>query len=166
MNEDRTDEKVVNQVEVANLTAFPVREEIVQRLAKAVLALEGVAGSVAIAFVGAEEMARLNHEYRGAEGATDVLSFGYSDDGADAAWPNPEGSEEGEYLGDVVIAPEVAVQNAAADQIPPSLEMATLVVHGLLHLAGYDHETDEGEMLARQEELLGLLWEDLSKNLI
>ncbi len=166
MSEDRAEGHVVNRVEVSNLTVFPVREEPVRRLAEAVLAQQGVAGSVTIAFVEAEEMARLNREYRGVEGATDVLSFGYEGDAADEAWPSPEGSEEGDYLGDVLISPEVAVKNAADDQTPPSWEVATLVVHGLLHLAGHDHQTDDGEMLARQEELLGRLWKDSSEDLI
>jgi len=164
MNQNGVDGQVVNHVEVSNLTAFPIRAERVQRLAEAVLTQEGVAGLVSIAFVQTEEMARLNRDYRGVEGATDVLSFGGSAE--DEAWPNPEGSEEEDYLGDVVIAPGVAVQNAAADEIPPSLELATLVTHGLLHLVGYDHETDGGEMLARQEELLSRLWENSSKDLI
>lgn len=167
MSRDCAGEHVDRQVEVSNLTAYPVQEETVRWLAEAVLAQEGVAGSVTVAFVEMGEMARLNLEYRGVAGATDVLSFGYSGDEADEVWPEPGGSEEGPpYLGDVVIAPEVAFQNAAEDEIRPSLELAALVVHGLLHLAGHDHENDDGEMLARQQELLGRLWGDSSKDLI
>jgi probable rRNA maturation factor len=93
-------------------------------------------GHVAIAFVSAEEIATLNAEHRGKDGPTDVLSFPV--DGADAV----AGARE---LGDVVICPE------------HTEDLAEAVVHGVLHLVGMDHETDEGEMLAVQAEVVGWL---------
>ena len=91
-------------------------------------------GHVAVAFVGAGEIAALNAEHRGKEGPTDVLSFPV--DGND---PLALGERE---LGDVVICPEHTV------------DLTEAVVHGVLHLVGMDHELDDGEMLALQAEVL------------
>ena len=90
-------------------------------------------GHVAIAFVEADRIAELNAEHRGKDGPTDVLSFPI--DGED----EPIGPRE---LGDVVICPEYTV------------DLREAVVHGVLHLTGMDHESDEGEMLALQAEIL------------
>jgi probable rRNA maturation factor len=90
-------------------------------------------GHVAVEFVGAERIAVLNREFRGREGPTDVLSFPVDEIGAAA------GERE---LGDVVICPA------------HTEDLLEAVVHGVLHLAGMDHEADEGEMLALQAELL------------
>jgi probable rRNA maturation factor len=91
-------------------------------------------GHVAVAFVDAEQIARLNAEHRGKAGPTDVLSFPVDGDGPVA------GQRE---LGDVVICPE------------HTEDLTEAVVHGVLHLVGMDHETDEGEMLALQAEIVG-----------
>jgi probable rRNA maturation factor len=89
--------------------------------------------------VGADEMAAINGDHRGTPEPTDVLAFPV--DGPEAlGWP-PDGPPP--ELGDVVICP------AAADE-----PLETLAVHGLLHLLGYDHETDGGEMLALQSRLV------------
>ena len=90
-------------------------------------------GHVAVSFVAPEEIAALNAEHRGKEGPTDVLSFPVDGAGAVA------GARE---LGDVVICPEYAE------------ELSEAVVHGVLHLVGMDHETDDGEMLAVQAEVV------------
>jgi probable rRNA maturation factor len=90
-------------------------------------------GHVAVAFVDAGEIAALNAEHRGKEGPTDVLSFPVDGIGPVA------GERE---LGDVVICPE------------HTEDLTEAVVHGVLHLVGMDHETDEGEMLALQAEVL------------
>jgi probable rRNA maturation factor len=93
-------------------------------------------GHVAVSFVDAEEIAQLNAEHRGKAGPTDVLSFPVDGDGPVA------GERE---LGDVVICPEHTV------------DLTEAVVHGVLHLVGMDHETDEGEMLALQAEIVAWL---------
>lgn len=95
--------------------------------------------SIGLMVVGPEEMAAINGEHRGRPTPTDVLAFPV--DGPEAlAWsgegPPPE-------LGDVVICPDLAQE-----------PLATLAVHGLLHLLGYDHEADSGEMLALQDRLV------------
>ena len=88
---------------------------------------------VAVEFVGAGRIAELNLAHRGKPGPTDVLSFPVDDDGP------VHGPRE---LGDVVICPE------------HTQDLLEAVVHGVLHLTGMDHETDEGEMLALQREIL------------
>jgi probable rRNA maturation factor len=93
-------------------------------------------GHVAVAFVDAGRIAELNAEHRGKQGPTDVLSFPVDGNGA------PVGPRE---LGDVVICPE------------HTEDLVEAVVHGVLHLTGMDHETDDGEMLALQAEILGWL---------
>ena len=109
--------------------------ELVRRACQLAAATAGVEdGHVAVAFVGAGEIAALNAEHRGKPEPTDVLSFPV--DGAGAV---VVGERE---LGDVVICPE------------HTEDLAEAVVHGVLHLVGMDHETDEGEMLALQAEVV------------
>jgi probable rRNA maturation factor len=105
-----------------------------ERLVALALASAGVEdGHVAVEFVGAQRIAELNETHRGEPGPTDVLSFPI--DEADA----PFGPRE---LGDIVICPE------------HTEDLREAIVHGALHLTGMDHETDDGEMLALQAELL------------
>jgi probable rRNA maturation factor len=89
---------------------------------------------VAVEFVDAERIAALNVAHRGKEGPTDVLSFPVDEEGP-ALGPRE--------LGDVVICPE------------HTEDLVEAVIHGVLHLTGMDHETDEGEMLALQAEIRG-----------
>ncbi len=89
-------------------------------------------GHVAVEFVDAARIAELNREWRAKPGPTDVLSFPVDEDGL------VFGARE---LGDVVICPEY------------TQDLLEAVVHGVLHLTGMDHETDEGEMLALQAEI-------------
>jgi probable rRNA maturation factor len=106
----------------------------VDRLVALALASAGVDdGHVAVEFVSAERIAELNSEYRGKSGPTDVLSFPIDEAGT-AAGPRE--------LGDIVICPD------------HTEDLREAVVHGALHLTGMDHETDDGEMLALQAELL------------
>jgi probable rRNA maturation factor len=90
-------------------------------------------GHVAVEFVDGTRIAELNERHRGKAGPTDVLSFPIDEDVA-------HGPRE---LGDVVICPE------------HTTDLLEAVVHGVLHLTGMDHETDDGEMLVLQAEILG-----------
>ena len=90
-------------------------------------------GHLAVEFVGAARIAELNGTHRGRSGPTDVLSFPVDESG------EPLGPRE---LGDVVICPE------------HTEDLLEAVVHGVLHLTGMDHETDDGEMLAVQAEIM------------
>jgi probable rRNA maturation factor len=115
--------------------APPVAE--IERLVGLALASAQVEdGHVAVAFVDADTIASLNAEHRGKDGPTDVLSFPVDEAGP---IPGPPALRE---LGDVVICPA------------HTEDLREAVVHGALHLAGMDHETDDGEMLALQAELL------------
>lgn len=99
---------------------------------------------VSIAFVGRTAMRGINRRYRGRNYATDVLSFGYAGE-----------SEDGfPLLGEIVISPEVAAAQASRWRTPVEREIRKLLVHGLLHLLGYDHEADEGEMIRLQRAVL------------
>ena len=121
------------EVEVLGAPAeLPAAE--VERLAAIALASAGIDdGHVAVEFVGSDRIHELNREHRGRDAPTDVLSFPIDEDGA------PAGPRE---LGDVVIAPD------------HTTDLREAVVHGVLHLTGMDHETDDGEMLALQGQVM------------
>jgi probable rRNA maturation factor len=109
----------------------------VRRACSAAAAARGIsAGHVAVEFVEAERIAELNERFRAKSGPTDVLSFPVDEAGA------APGERE---LGDIVICPE------------HSGDLVEVVIHGMLHLTGMDHESDDGEMLALQDELLARL---------
>jgi probable rRNA maturation factor len=111
--------------------------EQVRRAAIFAAATAGVEdGHVAVTFITPEEIAALNATHRGKEGPTDVLSFPVDGDGPVL------GERE---LGDVVICPE------------HTEDLLEAVVHGVLHLVGMDHESDDGEMLALQAEVVSWL---------
>jgi probable rRNA maturation factor len=122
------------------------------------------AGAVTVALVTDLEMKRWNRAFRGKNRPTDVLSFPVNDS------PQPKtGARRGSqtashsaelYLGDVAIAPAVARANARRFGRTFAEEMRILILHGLLHLMGYDHETDQGQMDRREGRLrreLGLV---------
>jgi probable rRNA maturation factor len=115
----------------------------------------GVHTSASLTFVGEAEMAGLNAEHLGGEGPTDVLSFPI--DGVDAPTADAGSADAPPgIVGDVVVCPKVAAANAAARGRELDDEIALLVVHGGLHLVGWDHADDAGRsaMWARQRELL------------
>ena len=135
-------------------------------LARRVLTARGVKGEteVSLLFVDEEAMAQLNEQFLGKSGPTDVLSFPMEEE------PGPTGrspdfggtgpgtsAEEGGLilLGDVVICPVVAARNAGEHGVSVDDEIALLVVHGLLHLLGMDHEEDaEAERMEALERTL------------
>jgi probable rRNA maturation factor len=167
----------VNVVEVVNGTRTAVDEELVARLVARVLEAEGVRGAeVAVTFVGETRIRALNREHRGRDEVTDVLSFPLEEWETPAAGAAPPISDLGEVaeavvsgtvgppllLGDIVICARRALEQACGDDLPPSLEVAVLLTHGTLHLLGYDHETDAGQMALRQAEVLELVdWEGI-----
>jgi probable rRNA maturation factor len=106
----------------------------IERLVGLALASAGLDdGHVAVQFVDPDRITELNVEHRGKQGPTDVLSFPIDEDG-EALGPRE--------LGDIVICPE------------HTEDLREAIVHGALHLTGMDHETDDGEMLAVQAEIL------------
>jgi probable rRNA maturation factor len=101
---------------------------------------------VAIRLIGDAEMARLNETYRKKKGPTDVLSFPSEELGKAGSVARQVKKTRGKFLGDIAISPGVARRNAKGlgRQLPEELKV--LILHGVLHLLGYDHETDRGEM--------------------
>ena len=93
---------------------------------------------VTVAFVSDRVMRELNWRWRGKGGTTDVLSFPAAQDEFEKL--------EGLSLGDVVISVEQAARQASEHGLSFDREVAQLILHGVLHLCGYDHETDNGEM--------------------
>jgi len=113
--------------------ADPTITEI-EELCSLAMSSAGIAdGHMAVEFVDAERIRELNRDYRRIDEPTDVLSFGVDEDGVSA------GPRE---LGDIVICPA------------HTADLREAIVHGALHLSGMDHETDDGEMLALQSELM------------
>jgi probable rRNA maturation factor len=131
----------------------PVDADRWQDLAQAVLEAEGVAGEMGLTFVDGDAMAVLNQRHMGHDGPTDVLSFpldGVSERAASGETAVPA------LLGDVVVCPNVALTNAAEHGVSLEDELALLVVHGVLHVLGWDHAEDDERvtMQAREQEHL------------
>jgi probable rRNA maturation factor len=129
------------EVEIVRAHAVPAElaDEEIERLCDLAAASRGIErGHVAVEFVDAERIARLNGEHRGKPQPTDVLSFPI--DGVEPL--EDAGGSLPRELGDVVICPAHTV------------DVREAVVHGMLHLLGMDHERDDGEMLSLQRELL------------
>ena len=114
------------------------KQEIRRVLQGAAEALE-VTGELAIVFAGDALLRKLNRDYRFKDKPTDVLSF-----------PGPD-KDMG--LGDVIISVETARDNAARFGRPLDRELEILALHGFLHVLGYDHETDQGQMEALEKQL-------------
>jgi probable rRNA maturation factor len=120
--------------------------------------------SLTVCLVTDAEIARWNRAYRGKSGPTDVLSFATNarkatqrcansrvrkDNLFDAAAAN----HSAQYMGDIAIAPAVAKRNASRLGRTFDDEMRILILHGILHLMGYDHESDDGQMERRESKL-------------
>jgi probable rRNA maturation factor len=133
--------------------------EWLQRAIEIPLACEGVPTTVEISLVitGQERIQELNRDYRGLDKPTDVLSFAMSeqqtDEEAGAFIGPPDGIM---HLGEIIVSYPQAVMQAAEKGHSIKREMAVLIVHGVLHILGYDHEKAEMEpaMLAREKEIL------------
>ena len=106
--------------------------------AKALRAIGGKNHSATIVFASDDAVRKLNRRFRGKNLATDVLSF--------PTEAEPFEVEDGSHFGDVVISVERAAAQAKANGLSFSSEVEQLILHGLLHLSGYDHETDHGQM--------------------
>ncbi|HXZ83285.1 MAG TPA: rRNA maturation RNase YbeY [Acidimicrobiales bacterium] len=142
-------------------------------LAKATLAAEGVRGDaeLSVLFVDEATIAALNERFLEIAGPTDVLAFPIDEDqaafgrspdngGSGPGWETPEDGSVPLLIGDVVICPEVAWRNAPHHAGSFDDEIALLLVHGILHLLGMDHErpAEADAMEAREQELLDELF--------
>jgi probable rRNA maturation factor len=147
-------------------TAHPMDVARWAELARLVLAARGVKGEteVSLLFVEEDAMAALNEQFLGKNGPTDVLSFPIDDEpGPTGRSPDLGGSGPGTaaepgaltLLGDVVVCPTVAARHAIEHHVSVDDEVALLVVHGLLHLLGMDHDEDaEAERMEELEQQL------------
>jgi probable rRNA maturation factor len=133
--------EVVNR---QRLTRIDTRR--VANLADATLgALVRQGTNLTVAFVRDRVMRELNREFRGSDRTTDVLSFPAEDD-KQSAGGNFIGAVASEHLGDIVISTDMALRQANEAGHSFAREVDELVIHGVLHLCGYDHETDRGQM--------------------
>ena len=105
---------------------------------------------ISVAFVGRAAIARINQKYLRHRGATDVISFGFASTG-----------KRGAVIGDIYICPDVARVNARAQGVAVREELLRLVVHGTLHVVGYDHphgvDRMKSQMWRKQEKILARL---------
>ena len=99
------------------------------------------AGDVELVFVNDDEMRKINHEHRGIDKATDVLSFPYE-------------QVPGGLMGSVVISTDTASRVASELGHSIECEIALLFLHGVLHILGYDHEIDDGQMRGKEKEVI------------
>ena len=147
-------------------TAIAVDVERWQSLAGDVLRAEGVRGlaELALIFIGEAEMAELNEDYMGKQGPTDVLSFPIDAAEAEIVLHNqppsrgpdrspPDPGDMPLLLGDVVVCPAVAAAQASTHAGTLDDELALLVVHGILHVLGHDHETADQAVVMRAKEM-------------
>jgi probable rRNA maturation factor len=109
-------------------------------LARARLAV-GLKGTVNVLLTSSAEMKSLNRRFRGKDKPTDVLSF------------PAEPDAQKQFAGEIAISAEIASQNARVLGHSPAEEVKILVLHGVLHLRGYDHECDNGQMARREKQL-------------
>jgi probable rRNA maturation factor len=122
------------------LVALPPLREFYERVRHE---LGFAVGSVTVQLISDDNMSRLNETYRKKQGPTDVLSFPAN--GAGPANAKRHAHTE-EYVGDIAISPETARRNARRFSRSLPKEIRILILHGMIHLAGFDHETDRGEM--------------------
>ena len=127
---------------VINRSDGDIDTEFYKRVVERILVEETGRDDAVLVFVDEEEISEMNERFRGMEGPTDVLTFVYDDE---------------DLLGEIIVCPEVVERNAESFGVEPEEEMLRVVIHGALHLSGYDHEFDESraeEMFKKQEKLL------------
>jgi len=112
-----------------------------QRFLRAAQRMVGISGEVNVLVASSAQMRRLNRNFRGKDKPTDVLSF------------PPAHNGKVKLAGDIAISKEIARRNAKSLGHSLETELKVLLLHGLLHLAGHDHESDQGEMAALEQKL-------------
>jgi probable rRNA maturation factor len=133
-------------------------EDWVKKIVQIVLEAEGAAPpyEVGLVFTDSEAVRQLNRDYRGVDEPTDVLAFCMiSQKEADSSFALPPDGVS--RLGEIIISYPQAVEQAKEQGHATEKELALLIIHGILHLLGYDHEEpeEEAEMRTREKELLG-----------
>jgi probable rRNA maturation factor len=126
----------------ATAAGAPTSVRVRRLLSRAARAARAQGSGVSVLFCADARMRTLNRRWRGKDKSTDVLAFPTNGTGAGPG-----------FLGDIVISVPYATREARRRREPAAREVDRLLVHGLLHLMGYDHETDDGEMDALEEKV-------------
>ncbi len=135
-------------IEIVNFTPFDVKETEFRKIVQNILKAEKKENkSLSIVIVGRDRIRKLNRKYRGKNRITDVLSFESNFD-----FPELEDSKETNLLGEVVICPSVIKENAKHYNTCFERELFRVLIHGILHLLGYDHKNKEEERVMRKKE--------------
>ena len=144
--------EITVEAQIAPAFAGAIPEEQLQQIAEAVLRHEARPGQMTVVLTDDVGIQQLNHDFLGIDAPTDVLSFSAQEDSG----PFVGSPEASGYLGDVIISYPQAMAQAEELGHPVGQEIDLLVVHGTLHLLGYDHVTSEerAAMWARQDEIL------------
>lgn len=140
---------ILNKQKKVRLATRPLREF----LRKTQRELNIADSEITVAFVSDAEIARWNEAYRRKKGPTDVLSFPATTGAGHPSLAKKNGAKPVESLGDIAIAPETAKRYAKKNGRSLSAEIRVLMLHGTLHLMGYDHETDTGQMTRIEQKL-------------
>jgi probable rRNA maturation factor len=126
----------------------PLNKRDLARFAELAIRAAGCSGPVSILLTSDERIRELNREFRGKNVPTDVLSF------PAVAWEFEAGNgHRSRSAGDLAISLETAARQAESLDHPLATEVKVLILHGVLHLAGFDHETDDGEMAGKEKRL-------------
>jgi len=142
--------EVSNRQRKISVSVAPLRDFL--RTVKKDLGL--ASSQITVGLVSNTEIARMNKSFRKMPGPTDVLSFPALNGTKPVAIKNGSAPvPNGTVLGDIAIAPETARRYARKDGRPLSVELRILILHGVLHLLGYDHEADSGEMSRLENRL-------------
>lgn len=132
-------------IEINNLTNFAINKKFFTGVAKKVLKGENKEReNLSVVFVGPGEIQKLNKKYRKKDKPTDVLSFA-----------NISDFKQG--VAEVIICPQVVRENAVESKSPMKKELAKMLIHGILHVLGYDHEISKAEeerMFKKQDQYL------------
>jgi probable rRNA maturation factor len=140
---------ILNKQKKVRLATRPLREFLRETQRE----LNIARSEITVALVSDAEIAQWNQAYRNKEGPTDVLSFPAVSGASHKSTARGSGANSGAILGDIAIAPETAKRYAKKNGRSLAAEIRVLMLHGVLHLMGYDHETDNGQMNRVEQKL-------------
>lgn len=146
MTSQKRNRRLPRQTRVINKQKrFRINTHAIALFSDAVLRYLSLRDHLGIALVTDSMIRKYNRSFLQHDRATDVIAFHYG--------PPQPGVREGDYLGDLLISVETAAYNAKRYNLSMVRELKNLVIHGILHLMGYDHVTDHGEMRALERKL-------------
>jgi probable rRNA maturation factor len=130
---------------------IPVSEEEIENLVKTIFKAGELEeyGEISVTLTDDEQMAQLNREYRDIDGTTDVLAFA-QDEGMEM--PKPSDPDYTPLIGDIIISVPTALKQAEEAKHPLNMELTILLIHGILHLFGYDHDNIYQQAFMKEEE--------------